>query len=389
MRPAQESVDTHEADRRGRAGQGCRLCARCQALTPWLPGDQIDSAGGFLRESNVTLLVGVQEANAYLMSCGLSKQLSLADPVRQPTDADHGAGGVLHAQPGRGPGRRRDVFILQRRAVRAHRLLKNPTSRWCVAQEGTLDGNRGGHRPESSSLCGVGRRLSCGALVRPRRLDLPRHRSRARKNVFTQIFSTLLVVLFFVPGVLLYLILRPKETLDRPSSARWKRSTCSRIWKSFRFALRASGTSTTISSSARTATPSCGTTATACGRLVDLDWTVCPYCAADQGKEAVAASITKVLGARAAGLSSPRGRPRLRASADGIRPSATAMGPAPRRMSSPRDERPALPPPQRTIAESPLPFTIVAGTPPRPATGRFRPQVRSTNGRCRAERSGC
>ena len=34
------------------------------------------------------------------------------------------------------------------------------------------------------------------------------------RSVVTQIFSTLLVVLFFVPGVLLYMILRPKATLD-------------------------------------------------------------------------------------------------------------------------------------------------------------------------------
>src|SRR4029453_6134387 len=38
--------------------------------------------------------------------------------------------------------------------------------------------------------------------------------SRSR-SVFTQVFSTLLVVLFFVPGLLLYLILRPKEPLDQ------------------------------------------------------------------------------------------------------------------------------------------------------------------------------
>ena len=35
------------------------------------------------------------------------------------------------------------------------------------------------------------------------------------KSVFTQVFSTLLVVLFFIPGLVLYLILRPKETLDQ------------------------------------------------------------------------------------------------------------------------------------------------------------------------------
>ncbi len=34
------------------------------------------------------------------------------------------------------------------------------------------------------------------------------------RSVVTQVFSTLMVVLFFVPGVLLYLILRPKETRD-------------------------------------------------------------------------------------------------------------------------------------------------------------------------------
>src|SRR6476659_10825326 len=34
------------------------------------------------------------------------------------------------------------------------------------------------------------------------------------RSVITQIFSTLLVVLFFIPGALLYLLLRPRETLD-------------------------------------------------------------------------------------------------------------------------------------------------------------------------------
>src|SRR3954470_3886523 len=37
--------------------------------------------------------------------------------------------------------------------------------------------------------------------------------SRSR-SVIAQIFSTLVVVLFFVPGVLIYLLLRPRETLD-------------------------------------------------------------------------------------------------------------------------------------------------------------------------------
>src|SRR6188472_3752158 len=34
------------------------------------------------------------------------------------------------------------------------------------------------------------------------------------KSIVTQVFSTLLVVLFFIPGALLYMVLRPRETLD-------------------------------------------------------------------------------------------------------------------------------------------------------------------------------
>jgi len=34
------------------------------------------------------------------------------------------------------------------------------------------------------------------------------------RSVITQIFATLLVVLFSVPGAILYLVLRPRETLD-------------------------------------------------------------------------------------------------------------------------------------------------------------------------------
>jgi len=42
-------------------------------------------------------------------------------------------------------------------------------------------------------------------------------------------------------------------------------------------------------------------------------------------------------------------------------------------------ERPAIAVSGRPGTDVPHPFTIVAGTPPRPATGRFRPQVRAAN----------
>jgi RNA polymerase subunit RPABC4/transcription elongation factor Spt4 len=199
------------------------------------------------------------------------------------------------------------------------------------------------------------------------------------KNVITQIFSTLLVVLFWIPGVLLYMILRPKETLD----SSFQRSLEEEYLLQDLEELPLCPSCERYVHDDFVLCPHCHTklrdNCHACGRLVDLTWSVCPYCAADQGKEAVAASITKVSEPEPRYLA-PKKPPASTELPTGIRPSATAIGPAPRRLITP-GERPSLPPAQRTVAESPVPFTIVAGTPPRPATGRFRPQVRSANGR--------
>lgn len=40
------------------------------------------------------------------------------------------------------------------------------------------------------------------------------------RNALMQVFSTLIVVLFFIPGIVIYLLLRPKETLDEKQQ-RW------------------------------------------------------------------------------------------------------------------------------------------------------------------------
>ena len=98
------------------------------------------------------------------------------------------------------------------------------------------------------------------------------------RSVFTQVFSTLLSVLFFVPGVLVYMLLRPKETLDQafqrsleeeyllqdleelphcPSCHRYVEDDfvlCPHCHAQLREA--------------------CGN----CERLVDLRWPLCPYC---------------------------------------------------------------------------------------------------------------
>lgn len=102
------------------------------------------------------------------------------------------------------------------------------------------------------------------------------------KSVVTQVFSTLLVVLFFVPGVLLYLILRPKETLDQAFQRSLEEEyllqdleelprcpACHRqVQDDFVLCPH-------CQAQLREPCPSCS-------RLVDLRWSVCPYCAAPQ-----------------------------------------------------------------------------------------------------------
>jgi len=103
------------------------------------------------------------------------------------------------------------------------------------------------------------------------------------RSVMAQIFSTLVVVLFFVPGVLIYLILRPNETLEEayqrsleeeyllqdldelpvcPSCRRYVRDDF--VWcPSCRFEIRKP--------------------CSECKQLVDRRWAACPYCGAAQG----------------------------------------------------------------------------------------------------------
>ncbi len=101
--------------------------------------------------------------------------------------------------------------------------------------------------------------------------------SRSR-SVVTQVFSTLLVVLFFIPGILLYMILRPKETLDEAFQRSLEEeyllqdleelplcSSCHRYVEDD-FVL----------------CPHCHAqlreSCVGCSRLVDLRWALCPYC---------------------------------------------------------------------------------------------------------------
>jgi RNA polymerase subunit RPABC4/transcription elongation factor Spt4 len=102
--------------------------------------------------------------------------------------------------------------------------------------------------------------------------------SRSR-SVFTQVFSTLMVVLFFVPGLLLYLILRPKETLDQAFQRALEEEY---LLQDLDDLPLCPGCQRTVESEF-VLCPNCQTRlrgpCPSCARLIDLRWSVCPYCA--------------------------------------------------------------------------------------------------------------
>lgn len=113
------------------------------------------------------------------------------------------------------------------------------------------------------------------------------------KNVVTQVFSTLMSVLFFVPGVLLYMVLRPRETLDSTFQRSLEEEyllqdleeiplcpSCQHyIHDDFKVCPN-------CRSALREECP-------ACDRLVDLRWNVCPYCGESQSRGAIMPKVER------------------------------------------------------------------------------------------------
>jgi RNA polymerase subunit RPABC4/transcription elongation factor Spt4 len=101
-------------------------------------------------------------------------------------------------------------------------------------------------------------------------------------NMATHIFSTLVVVLFFVPGAIIYLILRPRETLDEVFQRTMEEEYLLQDLDDFPVcpACRRSVRDDFLYC------PHCRTqlrhSCVACHRLVDVRWEACPYCAAPQ-----------------------------------------------------------------------------------------------------------
>jgi RNA polymerase subunit RPABC4/transcription elongation factor Spt4 len=102
------------------------------------------------------------------------------------------------------------------------------------------------------------------------------------KNVVTQVFSTLLSVFFWIPGVLLYMILRPKETLDEA----YQRSLEEEYLLQDLQELPLCPTCSHFVHDDWQLCPHCNTQLKEpchnCGKLVDLRWDICPYCGEEQ-----------------------------------------------------------------------------------------------------------
>jgi RNA polymerase subunit RPABC4/transcription elongation factor Spt4 len=110
--------------------------------------------------------------------------------------------------------------------------------------------------------------------------------SRSR-SVVTQVFSTLLAVFFWIPGVLLYMMLRPKETLDEA----YQRSLEEEYLLQDLEELPLCPSCNHFVHDDWQICPHCNTQlrepCPSCNHLVDLRWDICPYCGEQQhGREA-------------------------------------------------------------------------------------------------------
>ncbi len=105
-------------------------------------------------------------------------------------------------------------------------------------------------------------------------------RSRTR-DVFAQLLATILVVVFNLPGLLLYLILRPKETLNQAYERALEEEA---LLRDVEERLTCSSCRAPVERDFMIC-PECQTRlrrkCSKCGRLLDLRWTVCPYCTTD------------------------------------------------------------------------------------------------------------
>jgi RNA polymerase subunit RPABC4/transcription elongation factor Spt4 len=103
------------------------------------------------------------------------------------------------------------------------------------------------------------------------------------RSVVTQVFSTMLAALFFIPGVLLYMILRPKETLD----VTFQRSLEEEyLLQDLETNIACPNCNRAISDEF-VVCPHCHSrlreACVNCGREIDVRWSICAYCGHEKG----------------------------------------------------------------------------------------------------------
>lgn len=101
------------------------------------------------------------------------------------------------------------------------------------------------------------------------------------RSVVTQIFATLLVVLFFIPGAILYYVLRPRDTLDEAFQRSLEEEY---LLQDLEDLPRCHKCHRAIESD-WVVCPSCHTElrheCPNCSHLVRVTWDICPYCATE------------------------------------------------------------------------------------------------------------
>ena len=104
---------------------------------------------------------------------------------------------------------------------------------------------------------------------------------RRSSNIAVQILATLVVVLGFLPGIVIYLLLRPRETVEQ----RYQREIEDSYLAQEISSIAACPICARAVKDEFIFCPDCGTslrrTCGSCGRLADADWKVCAFCGHD------------------------------------------------------------------------------------------------------------
>lgn len=116
-------------------------------------------------------------------------------------------------------------------------------------------------------------------------------RSRSR-DIFTQVLSVLLVLVFNLPGLLLYLILRPRETL----ADKYERELAGEAMLQDIEERQVCPVCHHKILPEYLVCPNCHTKlhkrCDHCGRVLNLKWGVCPYCGEAQGTPVVGRTVS-------------------------------------------------------------------------------------------------